>query len=247
MKLVIDYGNTTRKYFFFDGKELTGTWYGDKGEPVSGTEKALSDHGPFSACILSSVIGYDNLFLTWLRSRMPVIQFSAATPIPIENHYLTPETLGPDRLAAAVGGHSVFPDVPVLVIDAGTCIKYDLVVNHAYKGGIIAPGIGMQARALHTFTEKLPLMEPVADANPNLVGRDTDGSLLSGIVNVTLASMEGIIAQFGALYPGLRVMLTGGDLNYFDKRLKCSIFALPNLVAQGLNEILDFNEDNRQT
>jgi len=37
------------------------------------------------------------------------------------------------------------------------------------------------------------------------------------------------------------VVLTGGDVNFFEKRLKNSIFADQNLILKGLNEILDYN------
>ena len=40
----------------------------------------------------------------------------------------------------------------------------------------------------------------------------------------------------------LKIIFSGGDIKYFDKRLKNNIFALPNIVLVGLNVILDFNE-----
>jgi type III pantothenate kinase len=53
--------------------------------------------------------------------------------------------------------------------------------------------------------------------------------------------MEGIIGSYQLIYPGLKIILTGGDHNYFDKRLKIKTFAAPNLVLEGLNLILNFN------
>jgi type III pantothenate kinase len=242
MKLIIDIGNTTRKYFFFEGKQLAG-------EMISAEEPVLSfigqlqrDHGPFRSAILSTVVDLDQGFIDGVRQLMPLVVFSHQTPLPLKNLYDTPETLGSDRLAAAVAGNAMFPGSPVLVIEAGTCIKYELVNNGAYFGGIIAPGIRMQANALHTFTDRLPLVMPDPDEEVPLTGSSTRGSILSGIINTTVASMEGIIAGYLDENPGLKIILSGGDLKYFDKRLKYSIFALPNLVAAGLNEILDFNE-----
>ncbi len=245
MKLIMDLGNTTQKYFFFEGKQLTGKVLLEGKVDVATIRGIIESYGPFSSAILSSVVKMDERVLAEFRCIEYFLVFNYQTPVPIRNLYATPETLGPDRLAAAIGGYMHFTDHPVLVIDAGTCIKYELVAGHTYRGGIIAPGLSMQAKALHTFTDKLPLVIPVADNDVPLAGLDTKGSLMSGIINATLASMEGIIGRFMDSYPDLKIILTGGDLKYFDKRLKYSIFALPNLVAVGLNKILDFNEKHR--
>jgi type III pantothenate kinase len=74
-----------------------------------------------------------------------------------------------------------------------------------------------------------------------LIGDDTETSIHSGVLNGAVAEMEGIIRRYHLLYPDLKIILTGGDHNYFDKRLKIKTFAAPNLVLEGLNLILDFN------
>ncbi len=73
----------------------------------------------------------------------------------------TPETLGADRLAGIVGASKLFPAKNVLVIDMGTCIKYDfLSQKREYAGGSISPGLNMRLKALHDYTERLPLLQP---------------------------------------------------------------------------------------
>jgi type III pantothenate kinase len=104
----------------------------------------------------------------------------------------------------------------------------------------------MMAKGLHTFTGKLPLVQPDPDLELPLAGNTTTTALLSGIQHVAVAAMEGIIARFVSQYPDLKIVIGGGDMNYFDKRLKYSIFAVRNIVALGLNEILDFNENNTE-
>jgi type III pantothenate kinase len=243
LKLIIDSGNTRLKLHLFKGKTLVFSNSLDPDDtPLA--EQFINHHGPFKSAIISNVAHQIPLVVKSLEAIIPVIYFDHSTPIPIKNLYQTPETLGPDRLAAAIGGHTLFPHHPVLVIDAGTCINYELVVNGAYLGGLIAPGIGMQANALHHFTGKLPLVSPTHNSEPPLTGSSTQEVLLSGIINGTLASINGIIEQYAAVYDDLMIILSGGDLFYFDKRLKNRIFAAPNIVAQGLNEILDFHESN---
>jgi type III pantothenate kinase len=143
-------------------------------------------------------------------------------------------------LAGVVGASQMFPAADVLVIDAGTAITYDLLTcSGEYLGGGISPGINMRYRGLHTFTDRLPLLNSYDVAD--LIGSDTASCIYSGVLNGALAEMEGIIFRYQKLYPGLKIVLTGGDFNYFDKTLKIKTFAAPNLVLEGLNLILRFN------
>ncbi len=246
LKMVADIGNTRQKFHFFDAKELIGTELYDGMADGSCLLKWFSRYGIPDMAVVSAVVNRELLFMPTLLAHCRVLRFGHHTPLPIVNGYATPHTLGFDRLAAAVGGASLFPGEPVLVIEAGTCIKYELVVDGVYQGGIIAPGIQMKAKALHTFTAKLPLVVPEPDVEVPLTGNTTEQALLSGIVNVAVAAMHSIIETYRKEHPTLRIVIGGGDMNYFDKRLKYSIFAAPNIVAQGLNEILDFNENNTE-
>jgi type III pantothenate kinase len=144
-----------------------------------------------------------------------------------------------------VGANLYFPNQDVLVIDAGTCIKYDFVNKaNAYLGGSISPGLQMRFKALHTLTEKLPLVQPVLNVD-YLIGSSTEEAILSGVLNGCIAEIDGIIQQYKSNYKNLKVVLSGGDSIYFDKTLKNSIFASPNIVLEGLNAILDYNVDKQ--
>jgi type III pantothenate kinase len=246
LKLIADIGNTRQKLHLFDGKELVNTEVHQRTAGHLELKRLLLRHGTPEAAIISSVVDVELPFLPLLLDTCKVLRFDSRTPVPVRNSYLTPETLGQDRLAAAVGGGMMYPDDAVLVIEAGTCIKYELVVRREYLGGIISPGITMMAKALHTFTGKLPLVQPDPDLDIPLAGNTTTTALLCGIQHVAIAAMEGIIERFISQYPDLKIVIGGGDMNYFDKRLKYSIFAARNIVALGLNEILDFNENNTE-
>jgi type III pantothenate kinase len=160
------------------------------------------------------------------------------------NKYDSPETLGKDRLAAAVAGNHLFPNQNVLVIDAGTCIKYDFINAQAeYLGGAISPGLQMRFNALHIFTEKLPLIE--LTVFKTLIGKNTTDSLLSGVINGTLSEIDGIIDQYREIYPEIQIVLSGGDAEYLVGKLKKGIFAVSNIVLQGLKIILDYNDKQK--
>ena len=79
--------------------------------------------------------------------------------MPIRNVYRTPQTLGRDRLAAAVGATVLFPGRNVLIVDFGTAVTIDLVTADAtYRGGCISPGVQLRFGALHDHTAALPLV-----------------------------------------------------------------------------------------
>ncbi len=169
------------------------------------------------------------------------------TPVPLHNVYATPHTLGADRLAGAVGAGHLRPGQPTLIIDAGTALKFDLVADNTYHGGSIAPGLRMRLRALHTFTGRLPLLElPAPDAPVQLIGDSTASSLLSGVLRGVGAEVNGLVANYRRRYPGLGLVLAGGDAAYLQPRLAAApgfIFVVPELVLIGLDRILRYNVD----
>lgn len=175
----------------------------------------------------------------WNNSAVKI--FDSDTPVPIINAYRTPETLGRDRLAAAVGSAWLYPNRAVLSIDLGTCITYDFITeNKEYLGGSISPGMNMRFKAMHHFTGKLPLVEPAEETS--LPGTDTLQSMQSGVQKGIIFEIEGQIRHYRDKYPQTLVILTGGDARYFVNRLKYEIFANQNLVLIGLHQILKHND-----
>jgi type III pantothenate kinase len=238
-KLILDLGNTLWKIALFEGKEITELHIVDSNKPGEALSRIRS-LGGFSACLLSSVVELPNPMLQFLRKEGHFYELTESTPLPIKNLYHTPATLGKDRLAAAVGASALFPGKDVLLVIAGTCITYEMITaRKEYLGGAIAPGIRMRLQALHTFTGKLPLI-PFHEKDI-MIGRDTEGSILSGVLNACVFESEGFISSYRQRFPNLKVVVSGGDAPYFEKRLKSSIFAAPNIVLKGLNEILDHN------
>ncbi len=151
--------------------------------------------------------------------------------------------MGLDRIAGVIGAKSLFPDTNCLVIYAGTCITYDAVdLAGVYEGGSISPGLKMRLKAMHKFTGRLPEVELSNYADWR--GYDTPSAMLSGVLNGCTEELRGMIEIYRSRYPGLQVILCGGDAIFFDTRLKNSIFAHtlktePNLVLIGLNEVIE--------
>lgn len=240
MYLILDLGNTNQKIALFDAGNLLWVQANERIR-LSLVRKIVKQNAGINSCILSSVVKVPATLQSFLEKHFRFILLDEHTPLPILNHYRTPETLGKDRLAAAVAGFNQFPGYPVLIINAGTAITYDVVTKKGeYLGGSISPGMNMRFRALHTFTKQLPLL--TYTEIDFLTGNDTDMSVLSGVINGMAAEMEGMVVHYQNEHPGIKVILSGGDLNYFVNRLKISIFALPNIVIYGLQQILAFND-----
>jgi type III pantothenate kinase len=239
MNLVIDFGNTHKKLALFNAGELVLVQqYTTISKEI--IERFIEEHPGITSGILSSVIDHANDIPAYLSRTMFFIELDEHTPVPVTNRYSTQNSLGKDRLAAAVAGATLFPGENILIINTGTALTFDFVnAQGEYLGGAISPGMQMRFNALHTFTDKLPLLS--YQESVRLVGPDTHGSILSGVIHGITAEIEGISARYEEEYPGLKIILSGGDLNYFVKRLKISIFALPNIVIHGLQQILSFN------
>jgi len=239
-KLIIDIGNTLQKLAIFEGKALIFKETFQRLGPAD-VAAFIEKHGPFHGIIQSAVTIYPPEIEAILGRAAKFILLTDLVPLPFKNLYETPKTLGKDRVAAVAGAFSLFPGRNVLVIDAGTCITYDIINERSeYLGGGISPGIRMRFKAMHTFTGKLPLIEP--EEFDGLIGTTTRGSLLSGVYNGVKGEITDIIDQYRQHYSDLQIVITGGDHDFLLNKLKISIFAAPELVLQGLNEIFDYND-----
>ena len=157
MNLVFDFGNTTQKMAAMLSGEVVDMVKKTKIE-IKDIERFLEKYNPEQA-ILSSVVNERAEVADFLEKRIFLLKFSHKTPIPIQNEYKTPISLGTDRLACAVAAASLFPKTAVLVLQMGTCITSDFITEAGvYKGGSISPGLEMRLNALHHFSAKLPLV-----------------------------------------------------------------------------------------
>ncbi len=166
--------------------------------------------------------------------------FDHTTPIPIANSYSTPETLGRDRLAAAVGARVISSADNQLIIDMGTAITIDLVTRSGgFEGGVISPGVGMRLRALHEFTASLPLCHATEESLD--VARCTKEAIEQGVMRGVEYEVRGHIERMRAKWGEIDIIFAGGDAKYFDKQIKNTIFAPSELIFVGLNRILEYN------
>lgn len=236
MNLIIDIGNNSAKFFLFQGEQLIlHTRKSNSSFEVIDEWNRLYN---IEKAIISSVIAEsDEMAAGISKLQCPIIRFNNSMPLPLEINYRTPETLGSDRIAAAVGAWYEAPGRNMLVIDAGSAITIDFIGKDGkYNGGNIAPGIKMRLKALHEYTDRLPLIEKEGDT-PAL-GYNTETAIRSGVINGICHEIDGYINEFMQKYCDVLVFLTGGDEKPLKNRIKNRIFADKYLVAKGLNRIL---------
>ena len=240
INLVIDIGNTRTKLALFNQHDLMFSVPVEQ-LTVNHLSMLKYEHVQLNQAILSSVKAVDPELIGFLSTNFDrFIELDHHTSLPIENHYQTPETLGKDRIAAAVGANDLFPNQNILVIDAGTAITYDLISEkNEFLGGNISPGLQMRFKALNQFTGKLPLVDYSDEFQ--LIGTNTEQAIRAGVENGILYEIEGTIESFNRNYENLQIVMTGGDSIFFDKKLNYSIFVHFNLTLIGLNRILEHN------
>lgn len=238
MNLILDIGNTSTKIAVFE-KKIMLKKITTNSNLIDKSILKLQKKYPLKNSIVSSVTKINTTTLKSLKLIEFNIELTQKTNVPFQNHYKTPTTLGVDRIALASAAASQYLNQNTLIIDAGTCITYDFInTSNEYLGGAISPGVSMRYKSLHQFTANLPLLEP---DNYKLIGNDTKSSIHSGILNGVIHEINGVISQYNSKYSNLTVVLTGGDTYFLAKKLKSSIFAIPNFLLEGLNSILTHN------
>ena len=237
MNIVIDQGNTSAKVALFEGNNLQTAFHFES-LIESALQEIIFEHNPKFG-ILSFVKQVDSPILSFLDSYIPdFFVLNATTPTPLTIDYKTPQTLGMDRIAAATGAYTQKKGSNLLIIDIGTAITFDYIEREGiYKGGNISPGPDLRFKALHHYTNKLPLLDKQGDI-PEL-GCDTETAIRSGVINGIVREIDSYIDDYKKKY-NVFTFLTGGHSFYFETRLKNSIFADGNLVLKGLNEILNY-------
>ncbi|MEO6150467.1 MAG: type III pantothenate kinase [Mucilaginibacter sp.] len=244
--LVIDIGNTLTKLGVFEQGELLHT--AQFTNPDAALLHSIITAHHISKAIVSSVKKETPEWLTAIAGKIPVVSFKADMAKGITNKYLTPATLGIDRIAAVAGARQLYPGKSSLVIDGGTTITYDHVDEKGnFFGGSISPGLNTRYKALNHYTAGLPLVE--ADKNfGETYGNNTSTAIQSGVQNGLKYELTGFIESYRQNDKELNIILTGGDSIFFDTLLKNSIFAPyikiePHLVLKGLNAALQQHND----
>lgn len=248
LNLTIDQGNSSVKIAIWDGTRLVGT----DGATLVDREclRELSrdrlaevvDRFHPQAALVCSVTGNGPQISQWLRERgvEHASEVSYSMPLPIQIDYANPQTLGEDRIAAAVGAWALTRGRGCLVVDMGTAVTYDVVTaDGRFAGGNIAPGVGMRLRSLNSFTARLPKVSGYGDTP--VFGYDTVTAMRAGAIRGVAAEIAYYRTQ---LPPDTEVVLTGGWAERINRFLDFKTTVDSCLVTKGLLSIMLYNTEH---
>lgn len=165
---------------------------------------------------------------------------------PIVNLYEAKEELGMDRLMACYAARMLFPEIPgLIVVDFGTAITFDCVVENSFQGGLIFPGMHLAAWALAEKTAKLPLINISDMTIGSIPGKNTHNCLQNGLLIGYSELIHGICKKLSMSMPKpLKIICSGGEGEQFIKLTKIFDYFIPELTLGGL-EI--FSRNSKKT
>ena len=236
MNLIVDIGNSTAKAAVFKDGEMVL-----RKRLNANLEDGIAmivEEFDIDACAYSSVGKARPELDEAIKHMVPeVFHVTGETATPLICDSLTPETLGADRLAAAVGAAYCCPGHDLLIVDAGTCITYDYVsASGHYLGGNISLGMGMRLRALHEQTARLPLVS--AEGEAPFIGRNTQQAIRTGVIRGMDYEIKSYIRDMRQQHADARVFLTGGNGYRFAQEYE--VERNDALGESGLNCILEY-------
>ena len=234
MRLIIDIGNTNIKLAVFEGEKICEVFIDSTiSRPL--IERIMNIYPTIDmvfSCASNNEHKLEKIFFSNYKIRF--VEFNTNLYRHIFSSYNG--KIGEDRSALSIGG-IFFYGKNILIIDLGTCITYDLVLNGIHKGGQISPGITSRLKNLYNSTKSLPMVDFKV---PNdFIGKSTKGCMLSGVFFGVLSELELMIKRYTNEYK-LTVVITGGDAKYVKKHIKNAIFD-DNLLMKGLNCMLNEN------
>lgn len=235
--LLIEIGNTALKAAWSEGMTL-GKTFRYQGEKVIDYICSLTARERPDLMVVSCVYPLSAYDADRLSRECGKLVLLDGNHPQILGKYGLPAWLTYDRAASILAVRHLFQGRGCTLFDFGTTLTVDLIdASGSYLGGNISPGCRTRFKALNKYSRSLPRIATPEKTDP--VGTSLEGSIASGVISGILFEIEGYLA----LHPENVAVFTGGDANYFAKRMKNSIFAVCNLVLMGLALIAEEYED----
>ena len=231
--LLVEIGNTALKAAWSDGMTL-GKTFRYQGEKWMDFILSLTRKEKPAVLVVSSVYTLgeeDQKFLAEECGHLMILDKDHKELL--LGHGL-PSYLSYDRAASVLAARYLFRGMGCTLVDFGTTLTVDFIDREGlYTGGNISLGCRTRFKALNRYSRALPLVN-TPETCP-VLGQSEMASIESGVVSGIQFEIEGYLA----LHPENVVVFTGGDANYFAKRMKSSIFVICNLVLMGLALMAD--------
>jgi type III pantothenate kinase len=247
--IAVDVGNARIKLGRFENLDAVGLPEPQAVLPLDGETPALEPIGAWlgvraecnSSWFIASVSRpATTRLIDWLREKRPEdrVTLLSAADLPLEVRLQRPDMVGIDRLVDAVAVNRLRDAKrSAAIVDVGTAITVDLVsAEGAFLGGAILPGLAMAARALHDYTDLLPLVE-AADLNapPPALGQDTEAAMQAGLYWGAVGAIRQLVEELGRTAGAApQVFLTGGASAAVARLLGGEARHVPHLTLAGI-------------
>ena len=257
MLLVLDVGNSTTDIGVYDmgEKKLLRNWRMTSLRQTSDEIGLLLSNlmrsadippaGVDSAIMSSVVPALDNLMTEAIVNYFGVdcMKVSVELDLGIDVKYSAPKEVGADRLVNAVAAVSKYgTGEPIIVIDYGTAITFDVISEGgAYLGGVIYPGLMTSIEALFGKTAKLP--QVALEAPSTVIAQSTIEAIQSGVLYGNAGMTDRIISmirdELGA--EECIVIATGGHAELMARYVKTIHQVDTWMTLEGLRIIYERN------
>ncbi len=233
MNLIIDIGNTAVKAAWTE-QAVLGKTFRYQGEKVKNFILSLIEKDKPEVMVIASVYEISSQDEKLYSSRCGKLLLLDSAHLEYHNVMGLPDWITYDRAASIFAARHLFPGKSLTLIDFGTTLSVDILGNDGkYVGGNISLGLRTRAKAINRYSRALPLID--IPQSSTVLGDSFEGSISSGIISGIMFEIEGYVSRF----PDNIIVVTGGDANFFAKRIKNSIFVICNLVLIGLALIAD--------
>jgi type III pantothenate kinase len=143
--------------------------------------------------------------------------------------YDDPLSLGSDRFCAMMGSMVHFPKKPLLVIDIGSAMTFDVIDEDGYhQGGLIMPGLGALRKSFSKFETS------DVSTSINTLATNTNDAWKNGTQAMLVSSINNQIEKFNEIYSDGIVTFCGGFAEEIKNELPSSAQIFDNLVLDGL-------------
>lgn len=197
----------------------------------------------------------------WIESssNTAVVQVLKYDDLPLKLKVSSPETVGIDRLLAAVAACDLADDSAFvqastrrIVIQAGSAVTVDLVSADRgewnFMGGAILPGVPMMLRLLGNAADLLPSIhaDDLTDL-PSAPGKNTEQAMLLGAASSLVGGVQHLVKRYRSQESvdgdenELPVILSGGDGTRLAPHIPEPLWVESDLVLRGLQVLASKN------
>ena len=205
----------------------------------------IKDGKKIDAIIYSSVVPQINIALLGALKKLTSVKpllINSNTKIDLDIKVDNPLEIGNDLIADLVGAKEKY-GYPTLIADLGTASKILLLdKNGTFTSCLIMPGLTLSANSLSSKAALLPEVSLIAPES--IMAKNTLSAMNAGIVYGHADMILGLIKRYEKElgYPCQHI-LTGGGAVYVKDILKDDFIYNQNLNLDGLNIIINKNEE----